>query len=65
YDICGREIGLRFSIKDGASDGNEPLSPEEDERRSKTQTRQTVAQNPTVQQVLRAFGGEIVDIKMQ
>ena len=65
YDVCGREIGLRFSIKDGAGDGNEALSPEEDERRSKKQTRQTVAQNPTVQQVLRTFGGEIVDIKMQ
>jgi DNA polymerase III subunit gamma/tau len=65
YDVCGREIGLRFSIKDGAGDGNEPLSVEEEERRSKKQTRQTVAQNPTVQQVLRTFGGEIVDIKMQ
>jgi DNA polymerase III subunit gamma/tau len=65
YDVCGREIGLRFSLKEGAGEGNEPLSPEEDERRSKKQTRQTVAQNPTVQQVLRTFGGEIVDIKMQ
>jgi DNA polymerase III subunit gamma/tau len=65
YEVCGREIGLRFSIKDGAGDGSEPLSAEEEERRSKKQTRQTVAQNPTVQQVLRTFGGEIVDIKMQ
>lgn len=62
-EICGREI--RFSIKDGFADDNEPLSPEEEERRAKKQTRQTAAQNPTVQQVLRAFGGEIVDIKMQ
>jgi DNA polymerase-3 subunit gamma/tau len=62
-EVCGREI--RFSIKDGAADGNVPLSPEEEERRSKKQTRLAAAQNPTVQQVLRAFGGEIVDIKMQ
>jgi DNA polymerase-3 subunit gamma/tau len=65
YEVCGREIGIRFSIKDDAGDSNEPLSPEEEARRSKKQTRQTAAQNPTVQQVLRAFGGEIVDIKMQ
>jgi hypothetical protein len=52
-------------IKDVADDGHEPLSPEEEERRAKQHTRQTAAQNPTVQQVLRTFGGEIVDIKMQ
>jgi hypothetical protein len=31
----------------------------------KKQTQQAATQNPTVQQILRAFGGEIVDIKMQ
>ncbi len=64
-DICGRDIGIRFSIRDDTSETNEPLSPEEEERRASKQTRQAAAQNPTVQQVLRAFGGEIVDIKMQ
>ena len=65
YEVCGREIGIRFSIKDGSGDSNEPRSAEEEERHSKNQTRQTAAENPTVQQVLRAFGGEIVDIKVQ
>lgn len=65
YGVFGREIGIRFSIKDEAVDSNEPPSPEEESRRSKKQTRQTAAQNPTVQQVLRTFGGEIVDVKMQ
>jgi DNA polymerase III subunit gamma/tau len=64
-EVCGRDVGIRFSIRDGVGDSSEPLSPEEAERRTKKQTRQAVAQNPTVQQVLRAFGGEIVDIKMQ
>jgi DNA polymerase-3 subunit gamma/tau len=64
-DICGRDIGIRFSIRDETSETNEPLSPEEEERLASKQTRQAAAQNPTVQQVLRAFGGEIVDIKMQ
>jgi len=62
-EVCGQEIG--FSIKDLATDSNEPLSPEEEKHREKKQNRQAVAQNPTVQQVLRAFGGEIVDIKAQ
>jgi DNA polymerase-3 subunit gamma/tau len=64
-DVCGRDIGIRFAVKDGTIASDEPLSPEEEERRSKKQIRQAAAQNPTVQQVLRAFGGEIVDIKMQ
>jgi len=63
YEVCGREI--RFSIKDDTGDSNEPVSPEEEARRSKKQTRQTAAQNPTVQQVLGAFRGEIVDVKIQ
>ncbi len=64
-EVCGRDIGIRFSIRDSSSDTNEPLSPEEEERRTMKHTRQAATQNPTVQQVLRAFGGEIVDIKAQ
>jgi DNA polymerase III subunit gamma/tau len=63
-EVCGRDVGVRFLIGAGGA-GNQTLSPEEEEQRSKKQTTQAVAQNPTVQQVLRAFGGEIVDIKMQ
>src|SRR5712691_2530798 len=64
-EVCGREIGIRFAIRQAESDERAPASPEEEERRSKQQAREAVAQNPTVQQVLRAFGGEIVDITMQ
>jgi DNA polymerase III subunit gamma/tau len=62
--VCGREIGIRFVIRDGEED-EAALSPEEDQRRSKQKARQAAAQNPTVQQVLKTFGGEIVDVKMQ
>ena len=61
--VCGREVGIRFIIRDG--EDNVPASPEEDQRRSKQRARQAAAQNETVQQVLRAFGGEIVDVKMR
>jgi len=64
-EVCGREIGIRFAIRQAESGERAPASPEEEERRSKQQAREAVAQNPTVQQVLRAFGGEIVDITMQ
>jgi DNA polymerase III subunit gamma/tau len=62
-EICGRDVGIRFSISN--SDGDDaPVSAEEDTRRAKQRARQAAAQNPTVQQVLKTFGGEIVDVKM-
>jgi DNA polymerase-3 subunit gamma/tau len=64
-EVCGREIGIRFSISDGQSTASEAVSTEDEGRRSKQEARQAAAQNPTVQQVLRAFGGEIVDVKVQ
>src|SRR5256886_28837 len=63
-EVCGREIGVRFVIREGEAD-DVSVSPEEDQRRSKQKARQAAAQNPTVQQVLKTFGGEIVDVKMR
>ena len=63
-EVCGREIGIRFTIKDDAAN-DLPASSDEESRRSQQLARQAAAQNPTVQQVLRAFGAEIVDIKLQ
>jgi len=63
-EVCGREVGIRFVIRDGEAD-EASVSPEEDERRSKQKARLAAAQNPTVQQVLKTFGGEIVDVKMR
>src|SRR2546427_1747177 len=60
-EVCGRDIGILFSIKD--DDGEASASSEEAEHRTKQSARQAAAQNPIVQQVLRAFGGEIVDVK--
>jgi hypothetical protein len=61
-EVCGRAVGIRFVVRD--SETNEaPATAEEDQRRSKQNARQAAAQNPTVQQVLKTFGGEIVDVK--
>jgi len=63
-EVLGRDVGIRFVIRDAEADDAE-LSPEEDQRRSKQKARQAAAQNPTVQHVLKTFGGEIVDVKMR
>jgi DNA polymerase III subunit gamma/tau len=62
-ELCGREIGIRFAVPTVDGLATEPRSPEEDQRQAKQKARQAAAQNPMVQQALRAFGGEIVDVK--
>ena len=61
-EVCGREIGLRYVIKNSAEAGTP--TPEADPQ-AKQKARSAVAQDPTVQQVQRAFGAQIVDIKPQ
>ncbi len=63
-EVCGRPIGIRFVTRDADAEET-PLNQEEDQRRSKQKARQAAAQHPTVQQVLKTFGGEIVDVKGQ
>ncbi len=60
-EICERNVGIRFATGNTGDDA--PASPEEEQRRSKQKARQAAAENPAVQKVLRAFGGEIVDVK--
>ena len=65
-EITGRDLGVRFVIADGEETGT-PVSKEESERREQqTETRrlrETAEQDPVVQQMLRTFRGEIVDVK--
>ena len=62
-ELAERSVGIRFVINEGAGD-DAPSSPEEERRQSKQRARQAAAQNPIVQQALRTFGGEIVDVKI-
>jgi DNA polymerase-3 subunit gamma/tau len=60
-EVLGRDISLRFVIK--SADAGATLSSEDEARREQQQLRQTAEQHPAVQQVLRTFRGEIVDVK--
>jgi acetolactate synthase small subunit len=65
-EISGRDVGVRFAISDGET-GDAPVSKEETERREKLldkkHLREAAEKDPTVQQMLRTFRGEIVDVK--
>lgn len=66
-EITGRDLGVRFVIADaegGASYANDaPPSKEETARRDKQSLREQAEKDPTVQQMLKTFRGEIVDVK--
>ena len=56
-------MGVRIAIKNDAANDNFPLSKEDEERREKQTLRAAAEQNPIVQQVLKKFRGEIVDVQ--
>ena len=61
-DSCGREVGIRYTIKsDDDAATSADVTP--DAREAKQKARRAAASDPTVQQVQRTFGAEIVDVK--
>jgi hypothetical protein len=60
-EITGRDLGVRFVIRDGEA-ADVPISKEETARREKQGLRETVEKDPVVQQLLRTFRGEILDV---
>jgi DNA polymerase-3 subunit gamma/tau len=65
-EATGRDLGVRFVITDAegsAAAADAPPSKEELERREKKSLRERAEKDPTVQQMLKTFRGEIVDVK--
>ncbi|MBV9210628.1 MAG: DNA polymerase III subunit gamma/tau, partial [Acidobacteria bacterium] len=63
-ELLGQDIGVRISVKErGADTDDAPLSKDDEARREKQQLRQMAEQHPAVQEVLKAFHGEIVDVR--
>ena len=60
-EILGREIGLRFAIKD--ADDGAAITPQDQERREQQRLREMAEQHPGVQQLLKTFRGEIVEVR--
>jgi DNA polymerase-3 subunit gamma/tau len=61
-EITDRDLGVRFVISDGETADPAP-SKEETERREKQSLREKAEKDPTVQQMLKTFRGEIADVK--
>ena len=61
-EVTGKEMGVRIIVKDPTADG-EPLSREDEERLEKQRLRERAESDPVVQQMLKTFRGEIVDVR--
>ncbi|HSS19818.1 MAG TPA: DNA polymerase III subunit gamma/tau [Pyrinomonadaceae bacterium] len=63
-EVTGRDMGVRFMINDPSGPAEDaPVTKEEVERREQKSLRERAEKNPTVQQMLKTFRGEIVDVK--
>ena len=66
-EITGRDLGVRFVVSDPEASAafatDAPPSKEEVARREKQSMREQAEKDPTVQQMLKTFRGEIVDVK--
>jgi DNA polymerase-3 subunit gamma/tau len=61
-DSSGREVGIRYIIK-SEDEATTSANVTPDAREAKQKARRAAAADPTVQQVQRTFGAEIVDVK--
>jgi len=61
-EVTGLETGVRINVKDPKND-NEPLSREEEEKLAKLNLRASAESHPMVQEMLRKFRGELVDVR--
>ena len=61
-EVTGYDTGLRIVVKDPQAEG-EPRSPEDEARLERQRLRETEEKHPRVQQLLKTFRGEIVDVR--
>ncbi|MGI9166097.1 MAG: DNA polymerase III subunit gamma/tau [Pyrinomonadaceae bacterium] len=62
-EVTGNDLGVRIVIKDQSVADDGPISKEDEERSEKQLLRESAEKNPVVQQLLRTFRGEIVDVR--
>jgi len=62
-EVTGKEMGIRILVKDPRAAEGQPLSREDEERLEKQRLREMAENSPVVQQMLKTFRGEIVDVR--
>jgi DNA polymerase-3 subunit gamma/tau len=61
-EVTGQQTRVRIYVKDPRAE-NQPLSKEDEERLEKQRLRELAESSPAVQQALKTFRGQIVDVR--
>lgn len=64
-EVTGKELGVRIVIKEQTPSNDAPISREDEARLEQQRLRETAEKSPVVQQMLRTFRGEIVDVRRE
>ncbi len=62
-EVMGHEMGVRIVSKEAGASEDVPLSQQDEERFEKQRLRQWAEEQPVVQQLLKTFRGEIIDVR--
>jgi hypothetical protein len=62
-ETLGREVGVRIVVREAGESDEAPPSKEEEERREKQALRARAESHPDVQQLLRTFRAEIIEVR--
>ena len=62
HEVTGKEMGVRIAVKD-SQENSGPATREDNERSEKKRLREAVESNPIVQELMRTFRGELVDVR--
>ncbi|HKO63108.1 MAG TPA: hypothetical protein VJV03_18245, partial [Pyrinomonadaceae bacterium] len=62
-EVTGGDVGVRFVVVDPQAANDPAVSKQDTERREQQSLRETAEKDPVVQQMLRTFRGEIVDVR--
>ncbi len=62
-EVVGKEIEIRILVNDPAAKDDVPASREDEARLEKQRLREAAENSPIVQQMLKTFRGEIVDVR--
>jgi DNA polymerase-3 subunit gamma/tau len=62
-EVTGQDAGVRIAVRDLQEQSSGPATREDDERIEKKKLRESAESNPIVQEMMRTFRGEIVDVR--
>ncbi|OLE56079.1 MAG: hypothetical protein AUG51_00160 [Acidobacteria bacterium 13_1_20CM_3_53_8] len=62
-ELLGRDVSVRIVVKEVGAGDDHAISKQEAEAREKQRLREIAEKNPMVQEMLRTFRGEIVDVR--